>query len=128
MFKWLSARIVGNPSATDAHETKPSKPPIDREALAKVKEQLFYEWATQTHGDEEGEALYQSYLEVQRFNNQISVHGEFAEARRCLLRIAMTFPDAGNRSAGWAPPVVTDSYRRWFGRWCEAYPAPAVRK
>lgn len=128
MFKWLTMRNKGQPSKATPYDPAEVRPVQSDDALAKVREQLFFEWATETHGDDEGQRLYGAFLEVQRLNYQMSVQGEFAQARLCLLYIAMAFPQAKSMPIRLERPVVTDKYRLWFARWCKAYPEHTVTK
>ena len=126
MFKWLTSRNKGSSDGHTAAAPIQVKPDSGDDALTKFKEQLFFEWATETHGDDEGKKLYQAYLEVQRCTRLMSVHGDFVAIRQSLLQVAMAFPNVGEMAAGsYESPRITDGYRRWLARWCTAYPNPS---
>ena len=105
------------------------EPATSGDALAKIKEQLFYEWAVETHGDDEGKRLYMAYLQVERCTRQLLKYGDFVGARHSILCIAGAFPASEAMDAGtYEPPPMNDGYRRWLTRMWEAYAASTVTK
>lgn len=128
VFGWLSTSKSHTEPAISPKiaDPLPLKKTTQGDTPDKIKEQLFFEWATENFGDEEAGLLYGAHLNIQRFNRQMSLHGDFEGARQSLLNIAIIFPNVGAMSVGPFPPPdpVTRKYSQWFDRWCVAYPPP----
>jgi hypothetical protein len=126
MFKWLTSRTERQSSGTQPLDsTRDAASPSD------VKDHLFYEWATETYGEDEGATLFRACLEAQRFTRMLYSHGSFPDARDALLRIAMAFPNAATMPASTNDqPPDSLRYRSYLMRWCMTYPPPPddVRK